>query len=169
MGYVNDTRMVKIIPPTGMVFSGGTWADAVASNQWTKDKTAGADTTIIRIPIMPPQNGAASKGSLLKSIDLWYGVTVAVMNTITPVIQKLVVPADNAAPAAPVAAAFTYDVGHDTNAKRVAVQNHRMSLTLTTPIWLGADDVVFIELTVIGTATVVIKVKEVRINYTFRV
>ncbi len=169
MGYTHDTGMVKIVPPASMTFNGGNWSDVVASNQWSKDKAAAADTTLVRIPITPPQNEKASKGSLLKSIDLWYGVTAAALNTLTPVLYRLAAPGDNAVPAAPGALEFTYDAGHDTNGKRVAVQNHRMTLTLNAPVWLGADDVVFIELSVVATATSVIKMKEARIHTTFRV
>ena len=169
MGYVNDTQSAMIIPPCDMMYSGGTWTDSVSSNQWSKNKTAAADTTTVRIPLLKLfQNAAALKGSLLKSIDLWYTVGTLAMTTVTATLYKLTAPADNTAPGAPSAPAFTYDSGHASNANRVAAQNHKMTLTLTSPLYLDDDDVYFIELALVAQATSVFSMKEARANFTLR-
>ena len=51
MGYVNDTQSSMLIPVGKMQFNTGVWSDAVAANQWSKSKTAVAETTTVRIPI----------------------------------------------------------------------------------------------------------------------
>ena len=50
----------------------------------------------------------------------------------------------------PVVAAqtFTYDAGHDDAAERIDVDQHKMTLTLTTPLWVDNDVYVLVELTI---------------------
>lgn len=169
MGYVNDTQSAVIIPPCDMQINGGTWSDQVASNQWSRDKAAAADSSTVRIPLTGIfQNAAGLKGSLVRSVDIWYEVGTAACTSVGAAVYRLTVPADNASPSAPAVVTFTYDAGHDTNAKRYAVQKHRMMLAVTTPIWLAADDVVFVELAVTAAATTVFKMKEARVNFTLR-
>jgi hypothetical protein len=169
MGYVHDTQMSVVIPPCDMQFVTGTWTDAVAASQWTKNKAAAAETAAIRIPIAGLfQNAAGLKGALVKSIDVWYEITTLAATAITATIYKLSAPADNTAPAAPAQQSFTYDGGHDTAAKRYAIQKHKMTLTLNAPIWLADSDVLFVELSVnAGTSTIYMQ-KEARANFTLR-
>jgi hypothetical protein len=42
---------------------------------------------------------------------------------------------------------FTYDTGHDTAGERVDVDEHKMTLTITTPFWIDNDEYVLVELT----------------------
>ena len=169
MGYVHDTSMSQFIPPEVAQFSAGTWTDAVASNVWSKQKAAADEAAVAKIPIKIPQNSVAQKGAYLRSIDIWFNVTVAALDSLAATIYKATLPADGAAYAAPSSQAFSYDAGHDTAAERIDVDEHKMTLTLTTPFWLDEDDEVYVELAVDGALTSVFDYYGARANYTLRI
>ncbi|HEY3345590.1 MAG TPA: hypothetical protein VGJ97_11720 [Anaerolineaceae bacterium] len=169
MGYVQDTQMAMIIPPCEMQFVTGAWSDAVVANQWSKNKAAAAEMATVRIPLTGLfQNSAGLKGTLIKSVDLWFEITTLAATAVSATLYKLTAPADNAAPAAPGSLAFTYDGGHDTPAKRNAIQKHKMTLTLNGPVWLADTDVMFVELAINAGATTQFMQKEARANFTLR-
>ena len=62
-----------------------------------------------------------------------------------------------------------YDSLHDTAAKRITQAVHKMTLTLTTPVWIDDDNEAFVELTVDAAATSAFKLYGARANYTLRV
>jgi hypothetical protein len=168
MGYTNDTAMCKLVPVNAMTFATGVWSDGNASHVWSKDHTPAAETVTIRIPITPFQNGGKVKGSLLKTIDVWYSIATAAVTTLTPTIYRAALPADGAMMTAPAALANTFDGNHDTNAKRTVMAAHRMTLVLSTPIWLTDTDLVFVELSVVCAATSLYKQQEARVSFTLR-
>jgi hypothetical protein len=152
-----------------MQFNGGTWSDQVSANQWSRDKSTAADATTVRIPITGLfQNGAGLKGSLVKSIEIWYEVGTLALTSIGATVYKLAVPADSATPAAPSQPTFAYDANHSVAGNRTAVAKHKMMLTFSNPIWLDDDDVLFVELALSAQATSVFKMKEARANFTLR-
>jgi hypothetical protein len=161
--------MSQFIPPEVAQFSAGTWTDAVASNVWSKQKAAADAAAVVKIPITIPQNSAAQKGAYLRSIDIWFAVTTAALDSLAATIYKATLPADGAAYAAPASQAFSYDAGHDTAAERIDVDEHKMTLTLTTPFWLDDDDEVFVELAVDGALTSVFDYCGARVNFTLRI
>ncbi|HZQ10761.1 MAG TPA: hypothetical protein VFD70_29555 [Anaerolineae bacterium] len=170
-GYVHDTACAIRIPPELAQFSAGTWTHTAASNVWFLRRTAAASAPVLKIPIATIlQNSIAQKGTYLKSIEIWYEITTAAATAITAVIQKQSLPGDNSAYGAPSAQAFTYDAGHDTAGERVTTQKHKMTLTLTTPIWMDDDDDVYVELTVdfSGAGTGVFDYHGARANVTTR-
>jgi hypothetical protein len=169
MGYVHDTQSAVVIPPCDMQFAGGVWSDQVSGNQWSRDKTAAAETSTVRVPITGLfQNGAGLKGSLVKSIEIWYEVATLAMTSVGATVYKLAVPADSASPGAPSQPTFAYDTNHNVAGNRAAIAKHKMTLTFSTPIWLDDDDVLFVELALSSAATSVFKMKEVRANFTLR-
>jgi hypothetical protein len=125
---------------------------------------------VLHIPIRLPQNSAALKGAYLKSIDVFYTIGTANSDAITPVIQKVTMPAHAGAVPTVSSPAFTYDSNHDTAAKRYTfgATMHKMTLTITTPPWMDDDDYYYVELTVDGAATSVEKIYGVRANFTLR-
>ena len=169
MGYVHDTSMSQFIPPEVAQFSAGTWTDAVASNVWSRQKAAADAAAVVKIPIGIPQNSASQKGAYLRSIDIWFKVTTAALDSLAATIYKATLPADGAAYAAPSSQAFSYDAGHDTAAERIDVDEHKMTLTLTTPFWLDDDDEVYVELAVDGALTSVFDYYGSRANFTLRI
>lgn len=171
MGYVHDTQMSQYIPPTLCHFVTGTWTDAAGSIAGTicKSKAAADNTAVVTIPIMIPSNAASYKGCKLVSVDVWWEVLTAAMDAVTAVINKAVLPATGADFAAVSAQAFSYDTGHDTAGERLTLDEHKMTLTLTTPIWLDNDDIILVEITFDAALTSALTFFGARANYTFRV
>lgn len=168
-GYVHDTAMSFWITAQSMGYTVGVWTFTIVSNVGLMRHTAAANVSVIHIPITLPQNSVALKGSYLKSIDIWYKVATAAMNAVTPVVTKVIAPGDNAAFPAVTTPAFTYDAGHDTAAERIAIQNHKMTLTITAPFWLDDDDEAYVELTLDAALTTVVDVYGARANFTLRI
>src|SRR5512133_3618191 len=92
MGFVLDT-LVKVIPVSMMTFITGTWADAVNSNVWSKAKTAGNETSTIRIPINAPFQKSANGGCKLKSVTILYALGTGVADAVSAALYKSTVPA----------------------------------------------------------------------------
>jgi hypothetical protein len=169
MGYVHDTAMVQAIHPNEAMKSAGTWTDSEASDVWYIRRTAADATFNLRIPIKLPSNSVALKGAKLVSIELFYTIATAAMDSVAATIYQTIFPADGAAAAASTSHAFSYDTGHDTAAERIDVDEHKMTLTLTTPVWIDDDDLFFVELACDAAATSVFDFFGAKINYTLRV
>lgn len=171
-GYVHDTAMAIIFPPSHMHFVTGTWADAAGAVAGTivKAKSAADQTSVINIPITLLQNSVAQKGSYLRSVDIWWNTTVAALDAAGAIvtINRFVLPANGAAFPAAVTHAFSYDTGNDTAAETDDLDEHKMTLTLTTPIWMDDDDFVTVALTMDAAATSVIALHAARANFTLR-
>ena len=168
MGYVNDTAMVQFIPPSCAAFTAGTWAPVTASQVVSHNKTAAADTPGILIPINLPGNSASYKGSYLTSIDVVYSVATADLTDFATVeLQKQAIPVTGSAQTGS-APTITLDSGHDTAAKRKAQGAHTMTITLSTPVWVGAGDAYFLYLYISAAATSVLKFFGARAYFTKR-
>jgi len=173
-GYVHDTHMSQWISPNMCSFVTGTWTDAAGAvtGTVTKAKAAADETGVIYIPVSAavPSNSAALKGSYITSIDIYWATTTAALDAAGAVatIDRFVLPANNAAFPALVAHTFTYDTGNDTAGETDDLDEHSMTLTITTPFWLDNDDVVQVRLTMDAAATSVIKFHGARVNYTLR-
>jgi hypothetical protein len=171
-GYVHDTAMSVFIPPAVLHYVTGTWTDAAGAVSGTivKAKAAADNTAVVNIPVCLPQNSVAQKGSFLKSIDLWYNVTTAALDaaSVTAVINRFVLPANGAAFPAAVTHAFTYDTGNDTAAEADDLDEHKMTLTITTPFWMDDDDFVTVAVTIDAAATSVVHIHGARANFTLR-
>ena len=171
MGYVHDTAMSQFIPPDACSYVTGTWARAAGAvaNTIAMSRTAADASTTITVPITIPQNSASYKGSKLVSIDCWFEILTAAVDALDALIYKATLPADEAAFGAPTSLAFSYDTGHDTAAERDDLDQHKMTLTLTTPIWLDDDDLVTLEIIIDAAATSAITFFGARANFTLRV
>ena len=173
-GYVHNTAMSYWISPNMCSYVTGTWTDAVGAVTGTvvKEKTAADNTGVIYIPISAavPQNSVAQMGVYLKSIDMWFATSTAALDAAgaTALIDRFVLPANGDAFPALVAHAFTYDTGNDTAAESDDLDEHKMTLTLTTPIWLDNDDLVQVRLTLDAALTSVVRFHGARANVTLR-
>jgi len=169
-GYVHDTAVSFWIDFSLFTHNSGTWTMTVGpvANTYMTRRSDSAATSITRIPIVVPQNSVALKGSYLKSIDIWFEYLTAAPTTMDALIWKNVLPADTAAIAAASAVAFSYDTGHDTAGERDNVDQHKMTLTLTTPVWLDDDDLIFVEFTSVNAATTKLDFYAARANVTLR-
>lgn len=169
-GYVHDTQVSQWFGPMDANYVTGTWADAAGQVAGTvvKQKAAADNTGVVTVPINLLQNGAALKGTYLKSIDVYWETRTAALDALSAVVNKFTLPANGAAFAAAVAQAFTYDTGHDTAAERITVDQHTMRCTLSAPIWLDDDDLVQLVLTVDAAAGSVFDFIGARANFTLR-
>jgi hypothetical protein len=167
---IHDTHVSQFITPPDCHYVTGTWSDAAGAvaGSIVKVKAATDQIGVVTIPICPPQNASGLKGSFLKTIDIWWNCTVAAMDAVTALIHQIILPADTTAFPAVVALAFTYDTGHDTAAERLTLAQHKMTLTLTIPIFLDDDDLIQVQLSADAAATSVFAFHGARANYTLR-
>jgi hypothetical protein len=169
MGYVHDTAMSMIITPAQFQNSAGTWTATNASNAWYLRRTAANATWVTKIPIPLLQNSVALKGSKLVSIDLYYEISTEAMDSVAAVLYKQTAPADGASFPAGTAITTSYDAGHDSAAERYDVDQHKMTLTVTTPEWVDDDDVYYIEVSGDGNTNGLFDWYYARANFTLRV
>jgi hypothetical protein len=167
MGYVNDTQMSSFTPGFAAGKSAGTWTPTLASNTCGDVRTAADASFTIMIPLRLPANAAALKGAYLKTIDVYYKIgTAAADDFATVELEKMALGSAGAITGAAVT--VTLDTGHDTAAERKATGEHKMTVTLTTKVWIDEDDVYYLVLTVDAAATTVFTLWGARANFTLR-
>jgi hypothetical protein len=150
-GYVHDTAMSQYIPPTAFHFATATMTQIAGAVTGTiaLHRAAAAQTTIITIPVMIPSNSVALKGAYLKSIEIDYeNLAAAIGTSLTPVINKVTRGADLAV-AVVASLAFSQ---LPSLADSLIQHQHKLVLTLTTPIWIDNDEYVLVQLTMVATA-----------------
>jgi hypothetical protein len=169
MGYVHDTHFSQYIPPDLFHCVTGTWTSVAGQVTGTicKHVAANDETSVINIPIMIPSNSSALKGAYLKSIEIDFEILVAACDALSAVVNKVTRGADTAV-ATVAAQTFTYDTGHDTAPERIDVDQHKMTLTLSTPIWIDNDVYVLVEITADKAATTQIDMLAAVANFTLR-
>jgi len=168
-GYVHDTSVTQYLPPTLFHLVTGTWTHAAGQVTDTiAVQNAAADaTTTCNIPVTIPSNGAAQKGAYLRAVEIDYEVLTAACDAVAVIVNKVTRGADGA-DAVVAAQTFTYDSGHDAAGERVDVDEHRMTVTLDTPIWVDEDEYVLVELTLDRAATSVVQLLGAFARYTLR-
>ena len=169
MGYIHEQGVGVFVQPGMCAMSAGTWTNAEASNVWSMNRTAAAAAFKIQIPAtILHQVTATQKGSYLTSVDLFWEVETAALTTLTGYIYKMTNPANGGAWIA-ASQAFGYDTSHLTNANRVTVALHKMTMTLTTPFWIQKDYHAYALLDVDAPAASVFKLYGAQWNYTLRI
>jgi hypothetical protein len=157
MGYVHDTKMSQFIPPTACCFSAGTWTWTVGTNVWTNVRTAADASFTVYMPIPIPSNTVAFKGAQLLAVDFMYGIVTAAADDFAVATALLYL--DTLAVTGTIntaaAVATTKDTGHDTDAECLAVDEHRMKLTVDVPAWIDDDQAYHAEFVVDAAATTV--------------
>jgi hypothetical protein len=169
MGYTMDTHFSRFIAPAHFIFTAGTWTPSLASNVVIHTRTATAAAFTAFIPITLPQNASGLKGARLKSIDVWYKIATADTTDFATVeLEKMALTADAVAPTGAAVSGITLDSAHDTAAKRKAQASHKMTVTLTTPVWVADTDVYYLELVVDCATSSVVTLIGARANYDLR-
>jgi hypothetical protein len=108
------------------------------------------------------------KDSKLELIEINYEIHKAVTTSFTASLSKVARGAYGS-DASVATQTFTYDAGHDAAGERVDVDEHKMTLTITTPFWLDNDVYVLVELTCDQAGdTGVIELLGAIANYTLR-
>jgi hypothetical protein len=166
MGYVHDTAMSQYVPPTVFHRVTGTWTMAAGAVTGTIciHVAATDETSTVNIPILAPSNSVALKGAYLKSIEIDYEVFTAACDALTCIVNKVTRGLDTAV-AVVAAQTFTYSLDA---AGRISVEQHKLTLTLTTPIWLDNDVYVLVEMTIDKAATTTVDLLAAVANYTLR-
>ena len=154
MGFVHDTHMAQYIPPTLFHVATGTWTLAAGAVAGTiaKHVAAADETSIINVPVVLPSNSIALKGAYLVSIEIDFEILIAACDALAAVVNKVTRGVDGEV-AVVDAQTFTYDTGHDGASERIDVDQHKMTLTLSTPFWLDNDVYVLVEITADKAAT----------------
>jgi len=166
---IHNTHVSQFIPPTLFHCVTGTWTEVAGQVTDTicKHVAATDETATVNIPVTIPSNSIGLQGAKLASVEIDYEILVAACDAVTAVFNLVTRGADGAV-ATVAAQTFSYDTGHDTAAERYDVDQHRMTLTLTTPIWIDNDQYVLIELTFDKAATTTVDVIAAVANYTLR-
>jgi hypothetical protein len=169
MGYVHDTAMSKFISPALAQFSAGTWTPTLASNVFSMNRTAADAAFNCAIPIQLNSNSVDLKGAYLQSIDVYYTIATAAADDFATVeLEKMTLPAATGSAPTGAAVTTTEDTGHDTAAERLAADDHKMTVTLSTAEWIDDDEVFVLWLVVDCAATTVFKLYGARANFTLR-
>jgi hypothetical protein len=169
MGYVQDTAMAQFVPPLDIGEGAtATMTFAVGTNVWSDNRTANNSTFTIYVPVPIPSCSEALMGACLKSIELMYSVDTEDMDAVaTVVVYKDTLAVTGTLNTAAVVAS-TVDTGHDTSAERLAQDEHRMLVTLTTPEWIDNDATFHLEVAVDGGAAGNVKIFGAIANFTLR-
>ncbi len=167
MGYVHDTAMSQWIPPVHFTCLTGTWTDVAGQVAGTivRQKSAAAETTNVYIPVPLPSNSAANKGSYLKSIEVDYEIRTSAATSITATLEKIVRGADGA-DAVVSTPAITQDLAAGSDA--ADVDEHKLTVTLTTPAWIDNDEYYILKLACVCAAGTVLEFLGAVANYTAR-
>lgn len=171
MGYVHDTAMSQAIPCTAFhVYGGGTITQAAGQVTDTiclhmAAIGGGGGTLTLNVPIVLPSNSVAQKGAYLKTIEVDYEVLVAACTSVTAVLHKITRGADGAA-ATDTEPTITQDLTAATDA--ADVDQHKLTVTLTTPAWIDNDEYYLLELQMIAAATTTIDLLAAVANFTLR-
>ena len=169
MGYVHDTVAV-VIPPGMCHYVTGTWSDAAGAVTGTIAKSKGAadQVGVVTIPITTMIQKDVLKGTKVLSIEVYWECLTAANDAVTALINLARFPADGAAFAAVTAIPFTYDAGHDTAPERLTLDQHKMTLTITTPFYLDDDDLLLVQISFDAAATSAITFFGAKVNCTVR-
>ncbi len=166
---IHNSKMYQFIPSAVILKSAGTWTASVAANVAKETRGATAAAFTLLVPVSLPQSSNYRNGAKLKSIDVYYKIATADTTDFATVeLEKMSLPADGSAPTG-AAVTTTCDSGHDTAAKRKAQGDHVLTVTLSTPAWLGASDAYMLQLVVDAAATSVITLYGARANFELRV
>jgi hypothetical protein len=149
MGYVNDTHMTQFIPPTAMHCVTGTWTLTAGAQAGliSKHKSANSETTVVNIPIMIPSNSSALKGAKLASVCVDYELAAHAATSVTASMNKITRGADGA-DATVTAVTVTQDLTAGTAA--ATLDEHALTVTVTTPAWIDNDEYYLLVLTIVA-------------------
>jgi hypothetical protein len=164
---IHNTHFSQYIPPTAIHYVTGTWTNAAGQVVGTicKHKAAGAETAVVTVPVQIPSNSIALQGAKLASIELDYELIGAAGVSVTAVLHKIVRGADTA-----VAVASHPTITQDLAAAVAAVtqDQHKLTVTLSTPVWIDNDDYYLCEFSFECGGVVTVDILAAVVNYTLR-
>jgi len=166
---IHNTHFSQYIPPTLMYGTVATWGMTAGqvSNTVVYKCDATDEVAVLWIPIQVMSNSVANTGVKLESIEIDFEILVAACDAMSAVIYKVARGADGAV-AVVSTPAFTYDAGHDSAAERIDVDQHKMTLTITTPEWVDNDVYYLVALSFDKAATSTVEALAAVANFTLR-
>ena len=135
------------------------------AGQICKHKAAGAETAVVTVPIIIPSNSIALQGAKLASIELEYEITDAAATSVTAILHKVVRGIEGAVAVASHPAITQTPVA---DAGAETVDNHKMVVTLTTPVWVDNDDYYLCEFSFITPGVCEVDILSALANFTLR-
>jgi hypothetical protein len=160
--------MSQYVPPTAFHCVTGTYTDAagVIAGTIAKHRAAAASSGVINIPILLPSNSVAQMGAYLQSVEVDYELLLAAATSITATMNKITRGADGA-----VAVVADVPVTQDLAAAVAAAtqDQHKLTVTVTTPVWIDNDCEYLLVITAVCGAVVTIDLLGAVINFTLRV
>jgi hypothetical protein len=167
MGYVHDSGFVQFIPPTAFHYVTGTWTDAAGAVTGTivKRKAAGAETSVINVPITVPSNVNALKGAILNSVEVDYEISNTAATSVTLSMNKVTRGAEGA-DAVVAAVTGTQTLTPDSTAN--TVDEHRDAFTITTPAYIDEDEHYLLKISAICADSTVLEFLGAYAKYSFR-
>jgi hypothetical protein len=148
---IHNTHISQFIPPTAFHFSTATMTQVAGSVAGTiaMNRAAAAQTSLITVPILIPSNSIALQGAKLASIEIDYEIFTAEPTSITATVKKVTRGIEGAV-AVVTEQTFTQSPAA---AASKTVDQHKLVLTITTPIWLDNDEYVLAQLSLVAGAT----------------
>ena len=164
---INNVHFSQFIPPNAAHYATGTWTQVAGqvANTAVLHKAAAAETTIVTFPILIPSNSVALQGCKLASVETDYEILVAAATSITAAVRKITRGADTTGVSV-ASPAVTQDLTAATTAATVA--KHKLTVTITTPVWIDNDEFFNLQLTCVCAATTQLDVIGATANFTFR-
>ncbi len=164
---IHNTHFSQYIPPNAMNYVTGTWADAAGQVAGTvcRHKTAAAETTVVTVPIIIPSNSVALNGCKLASIEFDYEILILACTSVTAAVKKITRGADTAVD---VVAAVTATQDLAAAVAAATVDQHKLTVTITTPAWIDNDEIYLLQVTIVAAATSTIDVLAAVANFTYR-
>jgi hypothetical protein len=159
--------MSQFIPPTAFHIVTGTWTQAAGQIAGTiaLHKAAAAETAVINIPIMLPSNSVALKGAYLKSVEIDYEILILACTSMTAALNKISRGLDTAVA---VVAAVTVTQDLVAAVAAATADQHKLTVTLTTPVWLLNTDYYLLKFSAVAAATSTIDLLGAVANFTLR-
>lgn len=141
---IHNTHVSQFIPPKCWSFVTGTFTETAGAVAGTTaiNRAAANETSVITIPVLLPSNSVALQGAKLTSIEVDYELFTAEPTSITWTLNKVTRGADTAV--AVVAAVTKTDTLAAAAAK--SVDQHKQTITLTTPAWIGNNEYYLLEM-----------------------
>jgi hypothetical protein len=162
---LRNKQISQVISPMLFNFVTGTWTNigGQVSGTIAKHVAATDETCIVTIPIIVPSSNHINSGAKVTSIEIEYEVLIAACDAFTAVINKVTRGADLAvAVLATTPPPFTQT---PTVAVADDVDQHKLTLTITTPFFLLNTEYLLVELTVNKAATTTVDFLSATVNY----
>ncbi len=165
---IDNKHMSVFIAPGKIAKTAGTWTPAIAANVASDARGAAAAAFTLLVPIEVPANANYHNGARLKSIDVFYKIATADGTGFTLALNKIALPATGSAPTGS-AVTQTQNSAEDTEAKRFAIGDHTLTVTITTPEWVSNASAYVLSLVVTAAAGTIFTLYGARANFDLRV